>query len=236
MRELKNLPQIDPRSNHMSNNKNKQWERERAKWQKKNKKWKQDTRYEDKRGKNNGKGAIVYKIRPLLIIEEQVAQKLKYYVNAVKGEISGFGRIEEDLTNDTITLKDVKIFKQKVSGGSTVLDGEQLSVFICSLIQNGENPYDWRFWWHSHFTMGAFFSKTDDDTIEELTKTGELISLCTNQKGMMVARKDVKGESDIVNVSIMPREDSAIKEECERETKKTSKSRKDNVPWIQQKR
>ena len=120
---------------------------------------------------------------------QKVIQKLKYFTEGTNGEISGLGKSEfED--NEMISILDVEIFKQKCSGGSTVLDEGAMAQFLNELIIKGEDPAKWNVWWHSHADMDTFWSTTDEGTIEETT-TPFLISIVVNKKLNILTRLDV---------------------------------------------
>ena len=126
-----------------------------------------------------------------LILKSKASLKLKYYVNAIDGEISGLGKINID-KDQNIIVEDVRIFKQKITGSTTDIDSKDIAKFYFELQKNGQAVKDWNLWWHSHDNMGVFWSTKDDSTIEEHAGGGPfLVSLVTNKKDEYKARLDI---------------------------------------------
>tara|TARA_R110002012_G_scaffold18754_6_gene68548 strand:+ start:678 stop:1595 length:918 start_codon:yes stop_codon:yes gene_type:complete len=95
-------------------------------------------------------------------------------------EIGGQLVVLEDTDGDYI-LEDPVILKQEVSAGNCEMDGGQLAVHYSKMI--GKHGNDVRHcWWHSHHTMGAFWSGTDDDTILSHPADDWTLSLVVNLK------------------------------------------------------
>lgn len=123
-------------------------------------------------------------------IDQIAAQKLHYYVQSVDAEISGIGRSE--IINGDIYIRDVRIRKQKCSGARTTIDEMDDAKEAYEMVKAGEDLNKWNIWWHSHNTMGVFWSGTDTNTIKEHANNGGfLISLVTNKKGEYRVRVDV---------------------------------------------
>ncbi len=98
----------------------------------------------------------MHRIFPLVTISEPAARKLWTYTCAAQGEISGIGEVEWDDTS--IRIADIMHFlPQKGSDASKYLD-------------QGKSWKRLRFWFHTHGDMDAFFSYTDDSTIEKLSQ------------------------------------------------------------------
>lgn len=120
-------------------------------------------------------------------------KRLRAYVDGIKYEISGLGKIET--VGDTFLVSDIKIFKQTVTGGNTILNKNALGKFWDELIKNNEDPGKWKLWWHSHGDMDAFFSTTDEATIEDFDNEAKqdnwLLSLVTNREGKTLIRSDI---------------------------------------------
>ena len=103
---------------------------------------------------------------------------------SMKTEIGGMALMIKD-DNDDWHLKFPVILKQTVTAGNTHLDKEALAEYY------GQTAYKmlkkkatYRYlWWHSHHTMGAFWSGTDQDTINEAEEMSDLsFSLVVNLK------------------------------------------------------
>ena len=97
-----------------------------------------------------------------------------------KAEIGGQMIVVQDEQGDFI-LKDPEIMKQTVSSGECNLDAAELALYYSR--NAGKYDDNIRFcWWHSHHTMGAFWSGTDDDTILRNPSKDWTLSLVVNLK------------------------------------------------------
>ena len=97
-----------------------------------------------------------------------------------KSEIGGQLVVLEDTDGDFI-LEDPVILKQEISVSNCDLDGGQLAVHYSKMIgKHGNNVR--HCWWHSHHTMGAFWSGTDDATILSHPANDWTLSLVVNLK------------------------------------------------------
>ena len=95
-------------------------------------------------------------------------------------EIGGQLVVLEDTDGDYI-LEDPVILKQEISASNCELDGGQLAVHYSKMIgKHGNNVR--HCWWHSHHTMGAFWSGTDDATILSHPADDWTLSLVVNLK------------------------------------------------------
>jgi len=128
-----------------------------------------------------------------ILIPVKIYQKLRAYVEATPYEISGLGKIKKQ--GQTITIEEIKIFRQYVTGVETTLDRGELAKFYDELIQKGEDLGDWKLWWHSHADMQVFFSSTDTATIEDFDNETQndnwMLSIVTNKKSELLARIDI---------------------------------------------
>lgn len=124
-----------------------------------------------------------------LIIPKEVEEKLNYYVQAVDSEIAGMGRVS--IKGDVITVDEVRIYQQSVTGGTADLSSASLAKFMDELIKEGQSPKDWILWWHSHVNMAAYFSAIDTGTMATSTEYQLLISLVVNKRRERQARIDL---------------------------------------------
>ena len=116
----------------------------------------------------------------IFFIKEKTFDKILNYAhcakNEFKSEIGGMCVILKD-NDGNYELIDPVILKQTISGGNCDLDKDELAVYYTKVDQK-YNKYDYTFcWWHSHHTMGAFWSKTDTDTMEEASDSNISYSL-----------------------------------------------------------
>tara|TARA_R100000458_G_C8270737_1_gene245489 strand:+ start:1325 stop:2293 length:969 start_codon:yes stop_codon:yes gene_type:complete len=108
-------------------------------------------------------------------VDYKIWKKIQDYAHSAHdlfngAEIGGMAIMEEKEKGEW-WLIDPVILKQTVSGGSTSLDQEELAHYYTEVaMKRKNNPLRYRFlWWHSHHTMGAFWSGTDDKAIEEMS-------------------------------------------------------------------
>ena len=100
--------------------------------------------------------------------------------NQFKAEIGGQLIVVQDGEGDFI-LKDPVILKQTVSGGDCTLAADELAMHYASMFaQHGKTVR--HCWWHSHHTMKAFWSGTDNATILATPAKDWTISLVVNLK------------------------------------------------------
>lgn len=128
-------------------------------------------------------------------LTEKAYKKLKYYVSECDTEISGLGRVrlvsysKEDQLY-LFQIYDLEIIPQVVSSVHATITEQDLVQFMQSKIRSKISLKDYKVWWHSHAHFGAFFSQTDENTIDESRDFPYLISVCANKKGEIVARID----------------------------------------------
>ena len=128
-----------------------------------------------------------------VLVPVDVYRQLRVYVESIKYEISGLGKVF--VSGQTITITELKLFNQTVSGVETHLDKRALGRFYDELMQADENIGDWRLWWHSHADMKTFWSPTDHATIDDFDNESKednwFLSLVTNRPGDLLFRVDV---------------------------------------------
>ena len=100
--------------------------------------------------------------------------------NQFKAEIGGQLIAVQDEEGDYI-LKRPVILKQTVSGGECDIDVDALTVYYSEIAEKFGTDVR-HCWWHSHHTMKAFWSGTDDATIRGNPSRDWTISLVVNLK------------------------------------------------------
>ena len=96
-----------------------------------------------------------------------------------KNEISGLMTAVPQ-KDGRIKVSDVEILKQENSATNTELDGDAVAQYTMKYAMKYNNP-DMKFvWWHSHHTMGAFWSGTDESEIEAWKNTSYSLALVIN--------------------------------------------------------
>jgi len=84
-------------------------------------------------------------------------------------------------------IKDPVILKQTISSGKCTINKESLAEYYSDSVKD-YNKLDLTsdkflyVWWHSHHNMEAFWSGTDEKTIEDVAKHGPSMSLVVNNK------------------------------------------------------
>jgi hypothetical protein len=118
-------------------------------------------------------------------IQDKAWNKVMNYARAAyeefKSEIGGMMVVIEDKNGDW-ELKDPVIMKQRISASNTHLDQKELAAYYTKAAMKYKKV-NFRFcWWHSHHTMGAFWSGTDTNTIDEFSDGDFSFALVVNLK------------------------------------------------------
>ena len=105
-----------------------------------------------------------------------------------KTEISGLAPVYIGDDNTAI-MKEPVLVQQTCTGTTTVLEKKALAEYINQYVINTpgakeevKNNKLMFCWWHSHHTMKAFWSGTDDATIEEFADSGSIFAIVVNNK------------------------------------------------------
>lgn len=121
-----------------------------------------------------------------LVLPLQAYRKIMAYTMTADSEISGFADVDYDKENRKLVVGEVYLLKQISSGAHTNIDEDVVSDFNLSLVKKGKTQMP-RLWWHSHHTMGVFFSGTDTDTMDYLENDSFIVALVVNQNREMRA-------------------------------------------------
>tara|TARA_R100000234_G_scaffold111607_1_gene84684 strand:- start:963 stop:1898 length:936 start_codon:yes stop_codon:yes gene_type:complete len=118
-------------------------------------------------------------------IEEKTYDKILGYAHHAKNkfgsEIGGMCVVVKDEDGD-YELKDPVILKQTISGGQCDLDKDELATYYTKADAKYYKE-DYTFcWWHSHHTLGAFWSGTDTNTMKEASGSPFSYSLVVSWK------------------------------------------------------
>lgn len=157
-----------------------------------------------------------------LYLSKRAYLKMKYYVTQCEEEISGLGKVETEVIDGVriFLVTDLEIFKQEVTAAHSTIDDDALAKFQYDVMQKGENPADYKLWWHSHAKMDVFFSTTDTATIDKSREFNYLISLVTNHEMEFHARIDTYDPIrafEELKVVILEDEDEELKAACKKE-------------------
>lgn len=160
-----------------------------------------------------------------LFIKPEALKRILYYTDAASGEVSGLGIIEQTKNKNLIVDK-VYLLEQESSSGDTELKPEAISKLMQSMIKAGDDSGKLKFWWHSHGDMSVFWSSTDDECAETLSREFAF-SLVVNKKRHRKCRLDLyhpfRLTIDNVLLEEITEEDEALKKECKKEVEEKVK-------------
>ena len=98
-----------------------------------------------------------------------------------KNEISGLATAVPN-KDGIYTVSDIEILKQENSGTNTELEADSVTEYKMKYALKYKNPNMKYVWWHSHHTMGAFWSGTDENEIEAWKNDSFSLALVVNLK------------------------------------------------------
>jgi len=162
-----------------------------------------------------------------LRIDWEPYQKLQAYTSVAKGEIGGLGRVSIDEKKGELTITEVFLIEQEASTAECELSAEGVAQLYSDLITEGKDVDDIMLWWHSHGDMKSFFSKTDDETMNEWPGHW-IVGLVINKKDELEARlqiqKPLKMYMELDIAINYPRvvDDELVKAEVEAKVKHTT--------------
>jgi hypothetical protein len=112
-----------------------------------------------------------------LVINQDVYDKVMWWVNRSPVEVSGFGRVE--FIDGIPTVTSAYLVEQENTASDTEID----DVAIGKLeFESREDAGHLNWWWHSHVNMGVFWSGTDYEAIHQIGKNGWVIATVFNKK------------------------------------------------------
>ena len=97
---------------------------------------------------------------------DKIINYAKAAYHGEKAEIGGMSVVTQDKDGDW-WIEDPQILNQEIAGTTCDLDKEDLAKYYTQMAVKYKDT-NFRFcWWHSHHTMGAFWSGTDLSSIDE---------------------------------------------------------------------
>ena len=139
---------------------------------------------------------------PRVIIPKDIYDKVMCWVIEAKGrEISGLGKCDYDAKNNTFKVVHASVLEQSIqTSGNTEITAEASGKYMYETRDIGQIVW----WWHSHHSMGAFWSGTDDDCIRSFDN---VVATVFNNKYEHLSAVRFKattsfGESEIFHKSI----------------------------------
>ena len=128
---------------------------------------------------------------PVIKIKEEAWDKLWQYIMAVHGEISGYGHAyihsEKDIESKdhSIIIEDIFILDQESGGASTKLEEGAIHKYLAdevrASIKEERKTRPLNVWWHSHGTMGTFWSSTDRQAQDERANSNWMVHIVGNR-------------------------------------------------------
>ncbi len=128
--------------------------------------------------------------RPIIYLSIKAYQKMRAWTGMAKGEVSWLGTVER-MNEDGFLIDDIHLLKQVCTDANTSLDDSAVGEFLTGIARKGGDPSKVKAWLHSHGRLKAFWSQTDEKTIEGMRSAGYLISVVTNKDGEMLGRIDI---------------------------------------------
>ena len=124
-------------------------------------------------------------IKDIFYIKENNWYKLQAWATIAheedKNEISGLmTAVPQD--DNRFLLSDVEILKQENSSTNTELDKDAVAEYTMKYAMKYKNPNMKFVWWHSHHTMSAFWSGTDESEINAWQNNSFSLALVINLK------------------------------------------------------
>lgn len=126
-----------------------------------------------------------------IILSQAASDYMEAVTMEVDAEVGGLGYCFETESGD-LYVDEVFILPQEVSSAHVGFEGEAIAIAQEKAAIDGRLE-DLRFSWHSHGSMGVFWSTTDEDAIERYLKAGTpwLLSMVVNRRGDRLGRFDV---------------------------------------------
>ena len=100
-----------------------------------------------------------------IIVPKPVMMAMNALVAANEREFTLIGRTER-VEDGGVRLLEFKIPKQESTTASTEVSGDDMQELMLSLPQEQVDNGEWNMWIHSHNTMQAFWSGTDDEQMD----------------------------------------------------------------------
>lgn len=125
----------------------------------------------------------------VILMLPDAQQQLDAYIRFCRTEISGFGTV--DTIDGQLVITAIHLLDQEVSAVDTILSVESVARFTSEAVAAGVDVGKIRLWWHSHAKIGAYFSPTDEETIETFNAAPWMLSYVGNHNGDYQARMDI---------------------------------------------
>ena len=160
-------------------------------------------------------------------IEKSVNEDIFGWCRAANSECSGMGLAT--MQNGVIRVTKAFFPKQYCSAGYTELDWRSLGKLRYHLHNKNVDPILLRWWWHTHYNFGTFWSGTDVQNSIDLTNEsgGWILSTVINQKGDVLSKLNML---DPVPIEVDEIETVVVADSTRRRHKKNYRS--DIKKWV----
>lgn len=109
--------------------------------------------------------------KPIIYIDREIYNKIKYICDNVEIEVSGFGILE---SKNPLKITDFVIIKQESTIGTTDMDDDAIADFVEDWTEVGWQPWQLqRAWIHTHPSGVTNPSSVDMDTFKRCLGTGD---------------------------------------------------------------
>lgn len=164
-----------------------------------------------------------------VILPRPVWDTMYGWCRAADCEVSGIGLVEK--IPEGLKVHQVYLPHQECGGASTELVDSEYDKLLMKLKKEGVKLGTMKFWWHTHYNFGVFWSATDDKTADEMAGSSAefFLSLVINQKGEYKCRLDIKSpvamKIDDIEVEIEDPEDGRLAKKCAEDVKRLVKKK-----------
>lgn len=152
-----------------------------------------------------------------------------------KNEISGLATAVPD-KDGIYTIGNIEILKQENTGTNTELDGDAVADYKMRYAMKYKNPGIKFVWWHSHHTMGAFWSGTDENEINAWKNESFSLALVVNLKQEYKFRVSLWKASGLeieqhydINLNIIRKDGINVTSHMEKKYKELCKDKYENI-------
>jgi len=127
-------------------------------------------------------------------IDKIVYQKM-FALGKAMGENEVQGMLVVDIKDRKIIVEDILLpAEQIVTGGSADIDSKEMAKMLEPYVAKDPELFaKVKGWWHSHNSLGVFWSAVDDNNVKKIVQVaGTFVSIVTTNDGKLLTRVDKK--------------------------------------------
>lgn len=132
---------------------------------------------------------------PKIWVSKVASDKMSIWTDLAVGEVSAFGVTEDKYDSrdrlSEIRVRDVFLAEQTCTASSTIIEPEMTADCMRQAEAAGYDPGKLVFWFHSHVNMAVFWSKTDTDNMDLLSRDANILSIVKNKRNEYRCRYDM---------------------------------------------